>query len=473
MAAVASLPCCPAMMAEFSSTRNLLLEFLFKDGFAERKWDTVTVEHKGSTALRFLRKSSLGALSTPQLMAVIDTLAAVFGGAYCDFICNLKLNNPMFSHPPVLLRVLWRAGYIVPVYPRGEAEARRACDGYRVSAALDGTASHADPIEVILWRAKHRSWRIVRPLPFSLIDAWGAAPVGDFMLSRREKLRPLCCLRAPFSIVNELARQVAAARLVAEVGGGGEATGTRVTHASEVEILSAMGFLEDALSLYTLLCSMEVPRQLPLRPMPRAGAKRLRCSSDDPGGEGLTDHGYSRAASLSISLLVPHFRGWPLIVLKHLIDEGVPFGTDSEIVEILVQRLFSATDRRTERDTRRCLEMLDDAGLIDAPRTLQAMRAAHAARFAGVSRLHSPITPLPSIASFESTLLMMMSCVGGETPAIGRFLRPELPDVDESSESSAEESEGEEEFELREQANLCVIDYSSSDSSNSFSFSRF
>ena len=215
---------------------------------------------------------------------------------------------------------------------------------------------------------------------------------------------------------------------------------TRTRHSDE-KILSSMGFIEDALSLCALLCSIEVSEL----PRPRVGAKRRRSDSDEAetvykneGGEDYAPRECPRAASLPLAFIFrANSRGWPSLILRHLIDEGVPFGTDREIVIGVVRRLFTTTARRSERETRRCLELLDDAGLLDAAGAMRVLRSSITAASAN-GALHTLGAPLPSIASFTNALQKTMPR-GGEAPFMGRFLSSggePASDADDSSDVS-------------------------------------
>ena len=205
IAAVASLPhsAMARKVAAKIGSNNLLLKFIHKSSLLFRNTD---------------------GLSTPHTIAIVDALASAFGGAYCDFLSDSVnvMSDPMLESPSIFLRVLWRGGYIAPVYPRGEANASRH-DGYRIGPALDGTASLADPFAVIRRRAQYRSWRIVRALPFSLRNVWASEkPDGSFEF-HDSRLNPLCeVFKESFSVVSDLANcvaEIAAARVAAAAEG--------------------------------------------------------------------------------------------------------------------------------------------------------------------------------------------------------------------------------------------------------------
>ena len=231
---------------------------------------------------------------------------------------------------------------------------------------------------------------------------------------------PLCeAFRESFAVVSDLANcvaEIAAARVVAAEGGGEVPLAVRCKRPAQQEgyILGDMDSFEDALSLCTLLSSMEVS-QLPACG-PRAGAKRPR--SEDLGeGE---DYMYMCSprvcagfASAPLAFLALVHNKWPSFVLVHFIDEGVPFGTDRAITDRLIFCLLNTPTRHAECEMRRCLEMLDDAGLLDAA---DALRAALDTYALDAGTLRSPRRPTPAIASFEQVLLTMLPR-GAEAPS--------------------------------------------------------
>ena len=81
---------------------------------------------------------------------------------------------------------------------------------------------------------------------------------------------------------------------------------------------------------------------------------------------------YAGAASIPLAFLTFDHHKWPSLVLKHFIGEGVPFGTEKAITDRLVIFLLAIPSRREECEMSRCLEMLDDAGLLDAADALRA-----------------------------------------------------------------------------------------------------
>ena len=88
----------------------------------------------------------------------------------------------------------------------------------------------------------------------------------------------------------------------------------------------------------------------------------------------------------------------------------------------------------------RCLEMLDDAGLLDAADALRAALDTYAVA-ADVGTLRSLGTPMSAIASFEQVLLTMLP-QGGEAPSLGHFLHDDSSASSSASSSSDEWSDG-------------------------------
>ena len=195
---------------------------------------------------------------------------------------------------------------------------------------------------------------------------------------------------------------------------------------------------------------MEVS-QLHVRP--RAGIKRRRSFEGGKEEEAAEDEEDAlthteidtpcdgpRAVSLPLVFINGIHSKWPSLVLKHFIDEGVPFGTGKAIVERLISCLLSTPSRHEECEMKRCLEMLDDAGLLDASEALRAALDTYAVA-ADVGTLRSLGTPMSAIASFEQVLLTMLP-QGGEAPSLGHLLHGDSSASSSSSDEWTDESSG-------------------------------
>ena len=163
-----------------------------------------------------------------------------------------------------------------------------------------------------------------------------------------------------------------------------------------------MGFIEDALSLCALLCSIEMSE------LPRPRGRRRSSDSDEAetvcnneGGEDYAPRECPRAASLPLAF----------------IEQGLAFAYPS------------APNRRRRFLWTRLFKGSSSASLR-APRTHQIARRGGAWRC--LTTLGSSMPPangtptafprhVPSIASFANTLQKMMPR-GGEAPYMGRFL---------------------------------------------------
>ena len=345
--------------------RRVLLQEAIR-GAAEESTGVLEFHSYRSAMVTFL-KTTLPGASIPYALDVVDALAAgVSTWSFADYFQDDKLLKvaAKVGRPEVILRLLWRGGFIEPTYRNGEGLRSVAYDVARARRGEDIRL----PMDVVCQRVSSRPWRVVGPVPFALdetVRVWFfKSNVFSSLYGKAcDDLDTLCLFEENERLIDLREKPVQCHTALHE----------------EAKVEALFAFCEDVLSVITVLSALQV--------MPRtkaAGAKRQRdaeayiCWPEERRSTTPATH-----ASLGMHIMRNARNLESVFFLRHMLIEGLPIGSTEQIVETIRDADFWSTNNDVGEYM---LNILECAGLLDADALLASFRASgrHSPRYSGI-----------------------------------------------------------------------------------------